>query len=70
MSTESQIAKLGFMASVPTRVKLLILTQLLNTLGFGYFMIYLSGYLVEVKVLDAAGVGIIFGIESLVMIAA
>jgi MFS family permease len=57
------------MASVPTRVKLLILTQLLNTLGFGYFMIYLSGYLVEVKVLDAAGVGIIFGIESLVMIA-
>jgi MFS family permease len=58
------------MASVPTRVKLLILTQLLNTLGFGYFMIYLSGYLVEVKVLDAAGVGIIFGIESLVMIAA
>jgi len=58
------------MASIPTRVKLLIFTQLLNTLGFGYFMIYLSGYLVDVKVLDALGVGIVFGIESMVMIAA
>ena len=70
MSAESQTIKIGFMASMPTRVKLLILTQLLNTLGFGYFMIYLSGYLVDVKVLDATGVGIVFGIESLVMIAA
>lgn len=70
MSAGSQTIKLGFMESIPTRVKLLILTQLLNTLGFGYFMIYLSGYLVEVNVLDASGVGIIFGFESLVMIAA
>ena len=70
MSAGSPTIKLGFMESIPTRVKLLILTQLLNTLGFGYFMIYLSGYLVEVNVLDASGVGIIFGFESLVMIAA
>ncbi len=70
MSTESRAVGLGFMASIPTRVKLLIFTQLLNTLGFGYFMIYLSGYLVDVKVLDAAGVGIVFGVESMVMIAA
>ncbi|MGD0396417.1 MAG: MFS transporter [Nitrososphaerales archaeon] len=70
MSTGPQTVRPGFMASIPTRVKLLIFTQLLNTLGFGYFMIYLSGYLVDVKVLDALGVGIVFGIESMVMIAA
>jgi MFS family permease len=70
LSSEPQPVKLGFMASIPTRVKLLVFTQLLNTLGFGYFLIYLSGYLVNVKVLDGGGVGIIFGIEGLVLIAA
>jgi len=56
--------------SVPTRVKLLVLSQIVNTFTFGYLLIYVSGYLVDKNVLDAGGVGIIFGLEGLVLIAA
>lgn len=62
--------KLGFMASIPRRVKLLIFTQVLNTFAFGYFLVYLTVYLVEVKVTDAWGAGIILGLETVVVIVA
>jgi len=39
-------------------------------MGFGYFLIYLSGYLVDVRVLNGGSVGILFGLEGLVVIAA
>ncbi|MGP8124579.1 MAG: MFS transporter [Nitrososphaerales archaeon] len=70
MLAEPHAARRGFMASIPTRVKLLVFTQLLNTMGFGYFLIYLSGYLVDVRVLNGESVGILFGLEGLVVIAA
>jgi len=58
------------MASIPTKVKLLIFTQALNTLTLGYFLIYLTAYLVEINVLDAYYVGIILGVETFVLVAA
>ena len=58
------------MSSIPIQVKLLILSQVVNTLAFGYFLIYLSGYLVDIGVVDGGGVGLIFGLEGLVLIVA
>ncbi|MDA4124424.1 MAG: MFS transporter [Thaumarchaeota archaeon] len=68
MTTEVPAAGVGFMASIPTRVKLLIFTQILNTLTFGYFLIYLTAYLVEANVLDAWHVGVVLGLETVVLI--
>jgi MFS family permease len=51
-------------------VKLLIFTQILNTFAFGYLTIYITVYLVEVKVVDAWEVGIILGLETIVVIVA
>jgi len=62
--------KTGFMASIPRRVKFLIFTQILNTFAFGYFLVYLTVYLVEIKVTDAWGAGIILGLETVVVIGA
>jgi Na+/melibiose symporter-like transporter len=56
------------MGSIPTRVRLLIYTQILNSFGFGYFLIYLTAYLVEVNVVDAWGVGLILGVETVVLV--
>ncbi|MDG6909217.1 MAG: MFS transporter [Nitrososphaerota archaeon] len=56
--------------SVPTRVKLLIYTQVLNNFAFGYFLIYLTAYLVETNVFDAYQVGVMLGLETLVVIVA
>ncbi len=70
MSGTSQPLKLGFMASIPTKVKLLIFAQVLNYLAFGYFLIYLTAYLVEINVIDAGFVGIILGVEGVVLVAA
>ncbi len=70
MATVAPSVKVGFMASIPTRVRLLIFTQVLNTLAFGYFLIYLTAYLVEVNVLDAWHVGLILGLETIVLILA
>ena len=56
--------------SVPTRVKLLIYSQVLNNFAFGYFLIYLTAYLVEVGVFDAYQVGVILGLETVVVILA
>ncbi len=52
------------------RVRLLIFTQILNTLAFGYFLIYLTAYLVEIQVIDAWGVGLVLGLETIVLILA
>jgi MFS family permease len=51
-------------------VRLLIFTQILNTLAFGYFLIYLTAYLVEIQVIDAWGVGLVLGLETIVLILA
>ncbi len=56
--------------SVPTKVKLLISTQILNNFTFGYFLIYLTAYLVEVNVLDAYRVGLLLALETVVLIVA
>jgi MFS family permease len=58
------------MRAIPTRVRLLVYTQILNTLGFGYFSIYISVFLVQTQVLNAFGVGLLFGIETIVLIIA
>ena len=56
--------------SVPARVKLLIFSQVLNNFAFGYFLIYLTAYLVEVGVFDAYQVGVLLGLETIVVIVA
>lgn len=58
------------MASIPTRVKLLIFTQIVNTLAFGYFLIYLTAYLLEINVLTGWTAGLILGLETIVLILA
>jgi MFS family permease len=58
------------MKSIPPRVKLLIFTQVLNTFVFGYFLIYLTAYLVEINAIDAWHVGVLLGLETIVVIAA
>ena len=70
MSAVAQASKGGFISSVPIRVRLLIFTQILNTFAFGYFLIYLTVYLVEINVVDAYGVGIILGLETIVIVLA
>jgi MFS family permease len=70
VATEVSTIKSGVMTSIPTRVRLLIFTQILNTFAFGYFLIYLTAYLVEVNVVDAYGVGLILGLETVVLILA
>ncbi|MDG7008368.1 MAG: MFS transporter [Nitrososphaerota archaeon] len=56
--------------SVPTKVKLLIYSQVLNNFAFGYFLIYLTAYLVESGVFDAYQVGVILGLETVIVIVA
>ncbi len=70
MSTAAKPTRGSFWTSVPLRVRLLILTQVLNTLAFGYFLIYLTAYLVETKVLDGSQVGLLLGLETIVVIVA
>ncbi len=56
--------------SVPTKVKLLIYSQVLNNFAFGYFLIYLTAYLVETGVFDAYQVGVLLGLETVIVIVA
>jgi MFS family permease len=70
LSSGTSTPKPGFMTSIPTKVRLLIFTQILNTFAFGYFLIYLTAYLVEIKVVDAYGVGLILGLQTIVVILA
>lgn len=57
------------MGGVPRRVKLLILSQVLNNLGFGYFIIYVTVYLPEINI-GAGIVGILLGVEGAVLVLA
>jgi MFS family permease len=59
--------RVGFLASIPPRVKLLIFTQILNSVGFGYSIIYISVYLPQVGI-SATVVGIILGVEVAVAV--
>ena len=56
--------------SVPTRVKLLILSQSLNNFTVGFFFIYLTAYLLETGALNALQAGVVLGVETVVVIVA
>jgi MFS family permease len=56
--------------SVPTRVKLLILSQSLNNFTIGFFFIYLTAYLLETGALNALQAGVVLGVETVVVIIA
>lgn len=62
--------KASFWGSVPKRVKLLVFTQILNQFAFGYFLVYLTVYLVEVNVINAAEAGLVLALETVVVIVA
>ncbi len=67
MSSEGkQVA--GIMG-VPRRVTLLVFSQSLNNLGFGYFLIYVTAYLPEIKI-GAGVVGTILGVEGAILVLA
>jgi len=62
-------ARRGMWSSVPPKVRLLILTQLLNAFAFGYFGIFITAYLPETGI-SASVVGILLGLEGLVAVGA
>ena len=70
MSQPFQVSPGDADRSVPTKVKLLIYSQILNNFAFGYFLIYLTAYLVESSVFDAYQVGVILGLETVIVIVA
>ena len=55
--------------SVPSRVKLLILSQSLNNFTIGFVLIYLTAYLLETGTLNAFQAGAVLGLETVVVIA-
>src|SRR2546422_4536199 len=60
-------AQRGLFASVPRGVKLLIFSQVMNNFAFGYFIIYVSAYLIEIKV-GADLIGAIIGIQGIALV--
>jgi len=62
-------AKPSMWASIPPRVRLLILSQVLNGFTFGFFGIYITAYLPQIG-LSPAVVGILLGLEGVVAISA
>ena len=59
----------GVWTPVPPRVRLLILSTLLNGFAFGYFLIYVSAFLPEVG-FSSVIVGTIFGIDGISLVLA
>ncbi len=57
----------GMWASVPPRVKLLVISQFPNALAFGYLVIYLTAYFPEIGI-GSDVVGLIIGAEGLVLV--
>ena len=55
---------------VPTRVKLLVLSQSLNNFTVGFVLIYLTAYLLEAGILNAWEAGAVLGLETVVVIVA
>ena len=64
---ETRAKKEGQFASVPRGVKLLIFSQVMNNFAFGYLLIYVSAYLLEIKV-GADVIGAIIGIQGIVLV--
>ena len=64
---ETRAKKEGQFASVPRGVKLLIFSQVMNNFAFGYFIIYVSAYLIEIKV-GADLIGAIIGIQGIALV--
>jgi len=64
---ETRAKKEGQFASVPRGVKLLIFSQVMNNFAFGYLLIYISAYLLEIKV-GADVIGAIIGIQGIVLV--
>ncbi|HYC12362.1 MAG TPA: MFS transporter [Nitrososphaerales archaeon] len=62
-------ARRGIWTSVPTKVRLLILTQIPNSFAFGYFMIFVTSYLVQ-SGMSASLIGIFLTLEGAVAIVA
>jgi predicted MFS family arabinose efflux permease len=60
-------AQRGMFGSVPRGVKLLIFSQVVNNFAFGYFLIYASAYLLEIRV-GADLIGVIIGIQGIVLV--
>src|SRR5712691_2582033 len=59
--------KKGLFSSVPRGVRLLIFSQVMNNFAFGYFIIYVSAYLLEIRV-GADLIGAIIGIQGIVLV--
>ena len=59
--------KKGIWASVPPRVKLLVLAQFPNSLAFGYLLIYLTAYFPETGI-GSDVVGLVIGAEGMVLV--
>jgi predicted MFS family arabinose efflux permease len=64
---EGTEASHGVWSPVPPRVRMLILSQVLNGFAFGFFLIYITGFLPE-HFIDAGTVGWLLGIEGLSMV--
>src|SRR2546422_10738697 len=62
-------AQRGLFASVPRGVTLLIFSQVMNNFAFGYFIIYVSAYLLEIRV-GADLIGVIIGIQGIALVLA
>src|SRR3989441_1897208 len=61
------MARRGLFASVPRGVKLLIFSQVMNNFAFGYFIIYVSAYLLEIRV-GADLIGVIIGVQGIALV--
>jgi len=69
MTASEPQAKRGVWTSVPTKVRLLVLSQVPNSLAFGYFMIFVTSYLVQ-SGMSASLIGIFLTLEGAVAIVA
>lgn len=68
MSASPQVSH-GIWGPVPSRVRLLIISTVLNGFAFGYFLIYVAAFLPEVGFTTIV-VGYIFGIEGISLVLA
>lgn len=68
MSGELQV-KRGIWASVPNRVRLLILSQVLNGFAFGFFTIYITSFLPSQGIAPST-VSLVLGVEGFSMLIA
>ena len=67
--TVASLPSHGIWSAVPPRVRLLILSTVLNGFAFGYFLIYTMAYLPEIGLSDEV-VGSIFAVEGMALVLA